>query len=78
MAAKRKRTPSSCSVEPAFWAGASFGISALMIFLFGLRQGIRTGVTSCLVEMIRNCDRSALTFTTSGRWPTHFSALSVW
>ena len=78
MAAKRKRTSSSYSAEPAFWADASFGISAPMMFLFGLRQGIRTGVTSCLVEMIRNFDRSALTFTTSGRWPTHFSALSVW
>ena len=61
-----------------FLGRASFGISALMIFLFGLRQGIRTGVTSCLVQMIRNFDRSALTFTTSGRWPTHFSALTVW
>ena len=49
-----------------------------LIFLFGLPQGIRTGVTSCLVQMIRNFDRSALTFTTSGRWPTHFSALTVW
>ena len=39
---------------------------------------IRTGVTTCLVEMIRNFDRSVLTFTTSGRWPTHFSALTVW
>jgi hypothetical protein len=56
MGAKRKRTSSSYSAEPAFWADASFGISAPMMSLFGLRQGIRTGVTTCLAVMIRNFD----------------------
>jgi hypothetical protein len=35
-------------------------------FPFGLRQGIRIGVTGCSVLMIRNFNRSRPTFTTSG------------
>jgi hypothetical protein len=78
MGARRKRTSSSYSAEPAFWADASFGISAPMMSLFGLRQGIRTGVTTCLAVMIRNFDRSAPTSTTTGRWQTPLAALTVW
>ena len=78
MAARRKREPSSYSAEPGFSADASFGISVSMVFPLGLRQGIRIRVTSCLVVMIRNFDRSALTSTTSDQWPTHLLALTVW
>ena len=78
MAARRKRARSSYSAEPGFSANASFGTSELIIFLFGLRHGIRLGLTSYLAEKIQNCDRSARTSTTSGPWPTPFSALTVW
>jgi hypothetical protein len=78
MAARRKKTPSSYSEEPAFWADASFGTSAPMRFLFGLHRGTPTGVTSYLAVTIRTFNRSALTSTTSGQWPTHLLALTVW
>ena len=61
-----------------FLGRASFGTSAPMRFLFGLHRGTPTGVTSYLAVTIRTFNRSALTSTTSGQWPTHLLALTVW
>jgi hypothetical protein len=36
--------PSPCSAEPGFSPDASFGISAITSFPFGLHQGTRIGV----------------------------------
>jgi hypothetical protein len=64
-------------VEPGFSAAASFGISAIASFPFGLHQGIRTGVIGCSVLMIRNFNRSGPTFTTSVQWPMQLLAPTV-
>jgi hypothetical protein len=76
MAATNERTV-AVSAEPGFSAAASFGISASVGFLFGLHQGTQNGVTSYLLLMIRNFNRSKLIFTTNNRSRVCLLALTV-
>ena len=46
-------------------------------FRFGLHQGTRIGVTSCLLLMIRNFNRSKRIFTTTDRSRIRLPVLTV-
>ena len=60
-----------------FSAAASFGISASVGFLFGLHQGTRIGVLTCLLLMIRNFNRLKRISTMNNRSRVRLLALTV-
>src|SRR6516165_43380 len=65
------------SAEPASSAAVSFGIFVCTASVFGSHQGIRTAVTRYSLLMIRNFDRSRLTFMMSGQLPKRLLMLTA-